>query len=104
MSVGAGDEARLRRIESELVQDDPSFVARFRSFPPADGPGVLPGWSVVPPRVAMAFLVGLATWMLTPVIGAILVVTLAVCVLCRRWEARACAVRDPGRGSPRRRP
>ncbi len=100
MSVGPGDGARLRRIEDELVRDDPSLVAHFRSWRTPEGPPA--GWSVVPPWAAAVFLVGMTTWMVTPLIGSIVGVALAVRWLGNRSATRARAVRH-GKGSARRR-
>ena len=102
MSVGAGDGSRLRRIEDELLRDDPSFVARFRSWGPADGPGVLPGWSVLPRWIAVIFLVGLTTWLLSPVLGTVVAAVGGLWWLRKRAAARAGAVRRPGVSRRRR--
>ncbi len=101
MSVGAGDGARLRRIEDELVRDDPSLVAHFRAWRTPEGPP--PGWTVLPPWAAAALLVGMTTWMLSPVVGSIVCVALGVGWLRRRAVARARAARPGERGPSRRR-
>jgi hypothetical protein len=99
MSVGAGDGARLRRIEDGLARDDPSLVAHFRSWRSPDGPP--PGWSVLPPWVAAVFLFAMTTWMLGPVVGSVVGGALGLQWLRKRSAARA--VRPGGRGSSRRR-
>ncbi len=101
MSVGAGDGARLRRIEDELARDDPSLVAHFRAWRTPEGPP--PGWTVLPPWAAAALLVGMTTWMLSPVVGSIVCVALGVGWLRRRAVARARAARPGERGPSRRR-
>ena len=97
MSLDAQDGARLRRIEFGLTRDDPSFVARIRSWRPE--PGVPPGWTTVPRWAALAFLVGLSTWMLTPVLGTIVLVLAGLGWLWQRAATRACrGPGDAGRG------
>lgn len=91
MALDAGDGARLRRIEVGLVHDDPLFVARFRSWRPSSGPGVPPGWSVLPPWVAVVFLIGLTTWMLTPGVGVIVLLVGGLWWLHDRAGARVGA-------------
>ena len=94
MDLDAGDRARLQRIESGLMDDDPALVQQFRSWSPPSGrvpPG--PGWSVVPLWALCVFFVALCTWAVSPVLGA-LVVAIGGIVWSWVWCAgRAAAAR-----------
>jgi hypothetical protein len=75
VALDAGDRARLREIESRLIHDDPGLARKFWSWRPSSGPRpLLPGWSVVPPWALLVFLVAACTWMVSPVLGALVVV------------------------------
>ena len=70
MDLDPGDRARLQRIESGLMADDPALVQQFRSWSPWSGRGPLPtGWSAVPLWALCVFLVAFCTWAVSPVLG-----------------------------------
>ena len=94
VSLDAGDQARLRRIEAELVAADPVLAGRFRRWQPE--------FAVVPPWVLVVFLVGFTTWMVSPTVGAVI----AVVAACRaaRHRARRGAGRHVDELWGRRRP
>ena len=98
MALDAGDRARLERIESGLTHDDPALVQQFRSWRPSSGQRpLLPGWSVVPGWAGLVFLVAFCTWMVSPVLGVLLVVVGAVARLWAR-SARRVDAAPPRRG------
>jgi Protein of unknown function (DUF3040) len=85
VSLNAGDQARLRRIEAALEAADPALAVRFRRWSPSGEqatPG--PGWSEAPVWVAMVFLVGFTTWMVAPAVGVAIAVVGGCCAV-RRW-------------------
>jgi hypothetical protein len=88
VSLDAGDQARLRRIEAALEAADPALAVRFRRWRPS-GEQVMPGpgWSEAPVWVAMVFLVGFTTWMVAPAVGAAIAVA-GGCWAARRWARR----------------
>jgi hypothetical protein len=88
MALDAGDRARLRQIEAELAAADPALVGRFRQWTPARGQEAIgPGWSVVPPWVALVFLVGFVSWAVAPVAGAaVAVIGCGGIVRSRPWR------------------
>ncbi|MDT7580501.1 MAG: hypothetical protein QOK35_1765 [Pseudonocardiales bacterium] len=106
MALVAEDQARLRRIESDLASTDPALARRFRSWrPPAHQPVTLPGWSAMPRWVMEVFLVGCAGWMLPPALCAVVVAGIAACRLWSHTADRPCPPQQraaPGGG--RRRP
>jgi hypothetical protein len=77
VSLDAGDQARLRRIEAELVAADPALAGRFRRW--ESDVVVVPLW------VLIVFLVGFSTWMVAPTMGAVI----AVVAACRAARHRA---------------
>lgn len=107
MSLDAGDQARLMRIEAELAAADPALARRFRRWKSSGGHEVVgPGWSAVPGWALMVFLVGFTTWMVAPAVGSAVAVV-ACCAAARRWarkqEARPGDLLPWGRkGSGRR--
>jgi Protein of unknown function (DUF3040) len=101
MALDAEDLARLRRIESGLTRADPSLAQQFQAWQPSsDGRALLPGWSAIPPWVLFVFIVAFCTWMVSPVLGVLVVVAGGI---ARQWArgARPAAAprrRDPGGG------
>jgi len=93
VALDASDRARLRGIESGLTQDDPVLVKKFRSWRPPSGPRpLLPGWSVAPRWMLLVFLVAACTWIVSPVLGALVIVVCGIGRL-RARSARADAQR-----------
>jgi hypothetical protein len=79
VDLGSGDDARLGSIEARLTETDPELAARFRQWTP-DRRGPLPlGWSAVPAPLFAVFLVGFCTWVVSPALGALVVVVAVVC-------------------------
>jgi Protein of unknown function (DUF3040) len=100
VALDAEDQARLSRIESDLASADPALATRLRSWrPSAQQRATPPGWSVAPGWMLAVFLVGFTGWVLSPVVGALVVVGLAACLL---WKRVPGAVRAPRRGVTRR--
>jgi hypothetical protein len=101
VALDAGDRARLRGIESGLIQDDPVLVQQFRTWRPVSGPRpLLPGWSVVPGWALLVFVVASCTWTVSPVLGALVVLVGGIARLYARGARKAAAPprRDPGGG------
>jgi len=100
MALDAEDQARLRRIESDLASGDPAFASRLRSWRPSSRRWALPsGWSEVPGWALAVFLVAFAGWVLSPGVGALIVMAVAG---ARLWTQAVARVRPPRRGVPRR--
>lgn len=101
MALDAGDRARLREIESGLIRDDPGLAKKFWTWrPSAGGPQpFLPGWSVVPPWALLVFVVAICTWMVSPMLGVLVV--LAGIGRMLTLKARPAAPRTGGSGGGR---
>jgi len=84
MNFDAGDRARLKLIERQLLRDDPRLADAFEQWaePAADGRD---GMTVVPAWALAVFLVGFATWVVGPLPGLIAAV---VGTSWARWARR----------------
>jgi len=90
MALDAEDLARLRRIESGLSRDDPALAQQFQAWEPSSGGrALLPGWSAVPTWVLFVFVVAFCTWMVSPVLGVLVVVLGGAGWLLARGKRRA---------------
>ena len=99
MALDAQDQARLQRIESALVSADPALARRFRSWQPSSRQRpLLPGWSSVPSWAAAVFVVAFAGWVLSPVLGVVVVIGIAASCL---WQRVKVPVPPPRRGARR---
>ena len=97
MALNAEDQARLQRIESSLACTDPALARRFRSWrPPSGQRPTLPGWSAVPGWAMAVFLVGFTWWVLSPVVGVLVVIGFAAFWVHQRAAARARPARRNG--------
>jgi hypothetical protein len=97
VALDAGDRARLQGIESGLIRDDPGLAKKFWSWTPSSGPRpLLPGWSVVPPWALLVFLVAICTWMVSPMLGVLVVI--AGVGRMATLRARPTAAPRPGDG------
>ena len=99
MALDAEDQARLQRIESDLISADPALARRFRSWQPSSRQRpLLPGWSSLPGWATAVFLVAFTGWVLSPVLGVVAVIGVAFCWL---WQRVKVPVPPPRRGARR---
>jgi hypothetical protein len=104
MALDAADRARLKRIETGLVEADPVLAEMFRRWRPSTVPGVVrPGWTVVPGWMLVVFVFAFVMWVVGPVPSGMIAVAGCCWAVLRgvrhlRVRVRDGADRDGGGG------